>query len=104
MENAANLCHIKFVPEAFADRMYAEDASLIPRDEPSALIVDPGQAARQVIKMLLQGLVTTRSGKEISINAGTICIHGDNIEAVQLASEIRNSLRNNKIVIRQPEC
>jgi UPF0271 protein len=103
MENAADIYHINFVPEAFADRSYAEDGSLIPRGELSAMIEDPGKAARQVLQMLLQGTVTTRSGKEISIKAGTICVHGDNPDAINLASQIRSILHNNNIVIRPPE-
>jgi UPF0271 protein len=103
MQQAADLYHIVFVPEAFADRGYNQDGSLIPRGEPSAMIEDPVKAAKQVVQLLIQGTVSTGSGREILVQAGTICIHGDHPRALEMAKEIRKSLHNNNIDIRPPE-
>lgn len=83
---------LKTASEVFADRTYQDDGSLTPRTQPNALIEDTDEAIQQVLMMVKQGKVKTVSGKEISIVAETICIHGDGKNAVEFAKEIRTLL------------
>lgn len=84
---AANV-GLKTMHEVFADRTYQDDGSLTPRTEPNSLIEKADEMIKQVKQMIYQKLVTTVSGKEISIQADTICIHGDGKHAVSFATEI----------------
>jgi|ERR1035437_239206 UPF0271 protein len=83
---------LKTASEVFADRTYQDDGSLTPRTQPNALIEDTDEAIQQVLMMVKQGKVKTVSGKEISIVAETICIHGDGKNGVEFAKEIRTLL------------
>ena len=86
--------------EAFADRTYQADGSLIPRQSPDALIHDPEFAAERVIQMVLRGTVTSQQGTEIPIRADTICIHGDSPRAVEIAKTIRERLKREGIEVQ----
>jgi 5-oxoprolinase (ATP-hydrolysing) subunit A len=86
--------------EGFADRTYQEDGSLIPRREPNALIEDADEAAKRVLQMINDGIVTTGSGKKISIKAETVCIHGDGIHAIEFSKKINCLLRQNGVEIK----
>ena len=83
---------LRTASEAFADRTYQADGSLTPRDSVDALIHDPAAAAERVLKMVLQGTVTSQQGTEISLRADTICIHGDSPGAADMAKTIRERL------------
>jgi UPF0271 protein len=86
--------------EVFADRTYKEDGSLTLRSEPNALIEDADEAAQRVLQMLNKGTVICSSGKEISIKAETICIHGDGLHAIEFSKKINRLLRQNGIEIK----
>jgi UPF0271 protein len=77
-----------FVAEGFADRRYNPDGSLVPRTEADAFIEDPIAAVRQVERLLVQKGVRT------------ICVHGDNPEAVDFVRELRRALGVAGIAIR----
>jgi UPF0271 protein len=79
--------------EVFADRTYQENGALTPRSNPGALINDPAQAIQQVMKMIKQKRVTSVNGKEISIEAETICIHGDGAHAVEFSKQMNRMLK-----------
>jgi 5-oxoprolinase (ATP-hydrolysing) subunit A len=83
---------IKTASEVFADRTYQDDGSLTPRSQPNALIQNTAEAIHQVLMMVKEGKVRTVSGKEITIAAETICIHGDGKHAVEFAKAIRDIL------------
>jgi UPF0271 protein len=74
--------------EAFADRRYEGDGTLRPREHDDALILDPGEAARQALRIMEHGTVIAREGQEITVKAQTICIHGDTPGAVQIAEAV----------------
>jgi UPF0271 protein len=82
-----------FCHEVFADRTYQDDGSLTPRIEPNALIQNEDEATRQVIEMLLTKTIQTTSGRRISIEAETICLHGDGIHAVAFARKLHYHLK-----------
>lgn len=83
---------IRVAFEFFADRGYNPDGSLVSRKEPGAVIHDHEVAAQRVLRMVREGKVTTRDGTDIKLSADTICLHGDNPAAVNLAKGIRETL------------
>jgi UPF0271 protein len=85
---------LRVAHEVFADRAYLPDGTLVPRTSPGALIKDPGFAAARALRMLAEGVVEASDGREISVRADTICIHGDNPEAVSFAHAVRQALEN----------
>ncbi len=68
-----------FIAEGFADRRYMPDGSLVPRTRSDALIADPTEAARQVERLIVQGVQT-------------ICVHGDNPHALEFVRHLRECL------------
>ncbi|HTQ27763.1 MAG TPA: 5-oxoprolinase subunit PxpA [Puia sp.] len=86
--------------EVFADRTYQEDGSLTPRSMENALITDAMQSLQQVLQMITRGTVQTLGGKEISIVADTVCIHGDHAGAVSFAKLLRHALEEQGIRIK----
>ena len=79
---------LKTASEVFADRTYQDDGSLTPRSRADAIITDVNDCVKQVKEMVEEGRVTTVSGKRIRVNADTVCIHGDNINAVNIVMAI----------------
>jgi len=80
LAEAARQAGLPFIPEGYADRRYRPDGSLVPRTEPDAFVHDPHEAAAQV-----QRLIHERGIR-------TVCVHGDNPQAVAFAAAIRDSL------------
>lgn len=89
---AAKKIGLKTANEVFADRAYLDDGSLVPRSQPGALIENAALALQQVVQMVNEGMVTTLSGKKVSILADTVCIHGDGKNAVAFAKSLREKL------------
>ncbi|HVE16361.1 MAG TPA: 5-oxoprolinase subunit PxpA [Chthoniobacterales bacterium] len=79
-------------PEAFAERGYREDGSLVPRGEPGDLIVDPAEVARRVRTLVKDGVMATASGGHIRVEARTVCVHSDTPNAVEIARAVREVL------------
>jgi 5-oxoprolinase (ATP-hydrolysing) subunit A len=98
--NAAKELSLHFVNEVFADRTYTDDGNLTSRKEKNALITDVNQSLEQVLMMVNEKKVKTISGKMISIEADTLCIHGDGEHAVEFAKAIREKLIANNILIK----
>ena len=92
--------NILIMYEAFADRNYNEDLSLVPRNEKNAVISNSDDVFRHVHQMIMQQKVTTISGVEVEIKASTFCIHGDNPKALILAQNLREKLSNCGIKIQ----
>ncbi|QSX37291.1 5-oxoprolinase subunit PxpA [Shewanella sedimentimangrovi] len=74
--------------EVFADRAYLDDGSLMPRSDRGAVLTEEAGMLEQV-KKLLGGQVTSHSGKAIPLQAHTLCLHGDNLKALDFARQIR---------------
>jgi UPF0271 protein len=83
---------IRMAFEFFADRAYNPDGSLVSRREPGAVIHDRELAAERVLRLAREGKVLAVDGTDIALQAETICVHGDNPAAVQLARQIRETL------------
>jgi len=91
---------LKVAQEVFADRAYMADGSLVPRNQPGAVIHDLSEALDRVVRMVKEGVVTAITGETISIQADSICVHGDNPEAVQFVQKIRERLTSEGIEIK----
>ncbi len=79
--------------EAFADRRYEPDGTLRLRKFEDALIHDPEEAGRQALSMVERGVVIAWDGTEVSVDAETLCIHGDSPGAPQIAATVARTLR-----------
>jgi len=79
--------------EAFADRAYQSDGSLVSRKEKGAVIEDHEVVVTRALKMALEGKVFAVDETEIELKADTLCVHGDNPAAVQMVKRIREGLR-----------
>jgi len=79
--------------EAFADRRYRADGTLVPRGRPGAVIVDPEEAAEQAVGLARDRLVVAEDSSRLSIRADTICLHGDTPGAVEIARKIHERFR-----------
>jgi UPF0271 protein len=79
--------------EIFADRAYNDDATLVDRSQPGAVIHDPGAAAARMVEMVNAGAIITESGKRIPTRIDTICLHGDTPTAVDIAGHVRQALK-----------
>lgn len=90
----------RVVAEVFADRTYEADGSLTPRALPGAVIADEGKAVTQVLRMVRDGVVQSRDGREVAIRAETICLHGDGARAVEFARRLRNELAAAGVTVR----
>lgn len=79
--------------EVFADRTYQDNGLLTPRTHADAMITDVDIAIQQVLHMIKEGTVITVSGKHIPIQADTLCIHGDQPNALLFAKAIHAALK-----------
>jgi UPF0271 protein len=86
--------------EVFADRAYQADGSLVPRDRPGALIVDPAAVVPRAIRMVRDGIVEAADGTLLPCGGETICVHGDTPGASALAAAIRTGLESAGIEVR----
>src|SRR5512136_827169 len=83
---------IRIAFEAFPDRAYNRDGSLVSRREKAAVIEDHEVVVRRAIKMAVEGKGVAIDGTEIELRADTLCVHGDNPAAVQMVKRIRKGL------------
>jgi 5-oxoprolinase (ATP-hydrolysing) subunit A len=84
---------LQVAQEVFADRTYQPDGSLTPRSQTNAIIHDPDLAIRRVIRMVQTGRVEAVDGTDIEIKADTICIHGDEPQALDFALLLKEELK-----------
>lgn len=99
---AAKSAGLASCSEVFADRNYEDDGTLTPRTEKYALIEDPAQSAARVLEMINHGRIKTASGNWIDIVAGTVCIHSDGHNALDLAKTLSETLVFNGIKLQSP--
>ena len=100
MQQAAKKLGMKFACEIFADRNYEDDGNLVSRKKPHALIIDPEQAKKHVLKMVQTQSLNCHSGKQIPCEIDSVCIHGDNLSALATAKSIRDNLVDNNLELK----
>jgi UPF0271 protein len=86
--------------EIFADRAYNDDATLVDRSLPGAVIHDAEKAGARMVEMVKAGAIITESGKHIDTRIDTICLHGDTAEAVEIAASVRRNLEEAGVTLR----
>jgi UPF0271 protein len=94
---------LKIAREVFADRNYLSNGQLVPRTRADALLHDPTEAAPRVLRMLREGKVRSVDGVDVDVRAETICLHGDNPEAVEFARALRAHLEKEGVMVRAPQ-
>ena len=99
MIEAARKTGLKAASEVFADRAYEEDGSLVPRSKEGAMIEDEEEAISRVIRMVKEKRVRTITGKDIAIQADSVCVHGDGAKALIFVRKIKEALEREKVII-----
>lgn len=86
--------------EAFVDRGYTADGTLVGRGLPGAAVEEPAEAAARAVRLVREGLVRSVEGADIRLAADTLCIHGDGLRAVELAAAVRMAILDAGLEIR----
>jgi len=92
MEKAGKKLGMKIAAEIFADRNYEDDGNLVSRSKDNAMIINPENAKKHVIKMVENQALNCYSGKQIPCEIDSICVHGDGESAVNTAKQIKEGL------------
>ena len=100
MQEAAKKFDMKFACEIFADRNYEDDGNLVSRKKSHALITDPEQAKKHVLKMVQTQSLNCHSGKQIPCEIDSVCIHGDNLSSLATAKSIKENLIENGLELK----
>ncbi len=100
MRRAAEDAGLRFAGEAFADRAYEADGSLVSRRETGAVLSEPAAAARQAVRLAREGRVTAHDGQDVVLQAETLCIHGDTPGAATIARAVRAALESAGVAVR----
>ncbi|MHB7942855.1 5-oxoprolinase subunit PxpA [Staphylococcus capitis] len=91
---------LRTASEVFVDRRYEDDGQLVSRQESDATITNTDEALQQVLKMVTENKVVSKNGKEIDLQADTICVHGDGAHALDFVTQIRKKLTKEGIDIQ----
>ena len=83
---------LRTIREAFADRAYAPDGTLVPRSRDGAVLDDPDEVAARVLRLVDEGVVTAIDGSTVRVAAESVCVHGDSSGAVAMARAIATVL------------
>ena len=92
LERAGEALGLKLAREIFADRAYDDNAMLVSRGRPGAMIEDPRYAAERIVEFVKDGAIASQSGRRIEVPIDTICVHGDSHSAVTMAAAVRDAL------------
>jgi 5-oxoprolinase (ATP-hydrolysing) subunit A len=92
LATAATDVRLPTITEAFADRAYRDDGTLVPRGEPGAVLTEPAAVAARAVRMVVDGTVQTTSGVALEMSPRSICVHGDTPGAAVLAAAVRAAL------------
>lgn len=104
MEKAGRELGLKVAREGYCDRQYEDDGSLASRKIPGTVIKDPQVAAKQVVDMIVNGVIISRHGKRIEQRVDTLCVHGDEATGVAVARAARDALEAAGVkIVRLPE-
>lgn len=99
---AAQTRGLPFRSEAFLDRGYRADGSLVPRTAPGALLDDPAEVADRAVRLASEGVVAAVDGAAVHTDAVSLCVHGDSPGAVAMARAVRAALDAAGIEVRAP--
>ncbi len=100
LEAAGATVGLRLAREAFADRGYLPDGSLVPRSQPGAVITDPAEVVQRMIRLVRDGVVETIDGTDLTVEADTICIHSDTSTALEIARALRTGFEGADILVK----
>lgn len=96
---AAEGAGIRFANEAFVDRAYAPNGTLVPRSQPDAVIHDVSAAVRRAMTLVAEGALAAVDGSTLRIEAQSLCVHGDNPDAAPMIRRLRETLESSGVRI-----
>lgn len=102
IEGAAAAAGLPFRLEAFLDRGYRADGSLVPRGAPGALLDDPQAVAERALRLATERVVVAVTGETVRSDAVSLCVHGDSPGAVAMARAVRSALDVAGVEVRAP--
>lgn len=102
LTRAGSKIGLRVAHEVFADRTYQDDGSLTSRKSSDAMISNEEVAAAQCLKIVREGMITSRNGTEIQVQADTICLHGDGEHAALFAAKIHTLFKEENIALQAP--
>ena len=100
LRDAALAAGLRTVTEAFADRGYRSDLTLAPRSQADAVLTDPALVVGRAIRLVREHTVVAVDGVVLSIDADTLCVHGDTPQASTLAEQLRRGLEESGVRVR----
>ena len=100
MVDGAKKVGVKYVEEAFADRAYTDQGTLVPRKQAGSVIHDPNEVAERVLSMVKHKNVKSIDGNIIPISFQTICVHGDTPGAIDMINAIKEKLAQENVMIK----
>lgn len=99
MARAAERAHIAFATEAFVDRAYKPDGTLVSRAEPGAIIYDVNKAVQRAVMLVKGQTITADDGSELQVSAQSLCVHGDNPDAAAILRALNARLKESGVTI-----
>ena len=99
IQRQAEAAGLRTVAEAFADRAYNPDGTLVSRREPGAVLHTPDDVVEHVLRLANDGVVRATDGSLVPVRADSICLHGDTPGAVAMARKVRAALEDAGITI-----
>jgi UPF0271 protein len=100
LERVAAEKNMRFIAEAFVDRAYLPDGSLVPRSEPNAVHADMNTITTQAVTLATKNNLTAENGEILTVRADTLCIHGDTANAAEIGIAVRDVLLASGVSIR----
>ena len=99
MQDAAAQMGLRFIGEAFIDRAYLENGTLVPRSQDGAVLDDQTARLSQMKSLVFEGRVKSHNGKYIALSAQSLCLHGDSAGALDTAKAVRAFLDKNSVKV-----
>lgn len=100
LEKYCRQTQLNFIPEGFMDRRYQNNGLLTPRSQPGALISSAQEAIDQAIALATHGKIKTISQQQLILDVKTICLHGDTPDALTIAQQLKQALKEREISLR----
>ena len=100
MIRAAEECGLTVASEVFADRAYNADGTLVARNQTGAMIHDTELCITRAVRMVKEQKVKAITGEDINLKPDSICVHGDNLKAVELIRAIRDAFAEHGISVK----
>ncbi|MFN2635742.1 MAG: LamB/YcsF family protein [Gemmatimonadaceae bacterium] len=100
MRDAAARHDLRFASEAFADRAYLRDGTLVPRSEKGAVLVSVDDAVARALRLVRENTLVADNGDQLNIYAQSLCVHGDNPDAILMLRTLRSRLEAAGITVK----